>query len=154
LCAPQTSKLVPSAQPKFRFDPSVFHSLPPFAPSNLSAGPSPSSAPIPSTRSSDTPRYAQWRRKETLVRSRDLNRPSLFCPPSTRRSRSLLLLRAPSTPPSMLCESRLKKRKRTEQERKLIQRARSVWIAMSSSVILFNKYILDEKKLNFRESHS
>ncbi|KAG9534749.1 hypothetical protein KCU77_g4512, partial [Aureobasidium melanogenum] len=27
-----------------------------------------------------------------------------------------------------------------------------VWIAMSSSVIIFNKYILDEKKLNFRES--
>ncbi|KAI4732218.1 hypothetical protein E4T50_17193 [Aureobasidium sp. EXF-12298] len=29
---------------------------------------------------------------------------------------------------------------------------RSVWIAMSSSVIIFNKYILDEKKLNFHES--
>ncbi|CAD0030519.1 unnamed protein product [Aureobasidium pullulans] len=26
-----------------------------------------------------------------------------------------------------------------------------VWIAMSSSVIIFNKYILDEKKLNFRK---
>jgi hypothetical protein len=51
----------------------------------------------------------------------------------------------------MLCESR-PANERSPEATTEADSVRSVWIAMSSSVIIFNKYILDEKKLNFRES--
>jgi hypothetical protein len=119
---PQTSKLVPSSQPKFPFDPSVFHSSSPSI-RPVQAVRRSISAPISSTCSLDTPRPAQWRRKEPLVRSRDLSRPSLFCLSSTRRSRSLLLLRAASIPLSMLCESRPRKPECMTQGPRLMSRA-------------------------------
>lgn len=51
----------------------------------------------------------------------------------------------------MLCESR-SGNKQAHEATTEADSLRSVWIGMSSSVIIFNKYILDKNKLNFRES--
>ncbi|KAH0359201.1 DUF250 domain membrane protein, partial [Aureobasidium melanogenum] len=92
----------------------------PSAPSNLSAGPSLSSAPSPRTvtpaphRTSGEVERPEQAEPVLPVVNPALEKPA---PPQSSIHPALYVI---------------------------------VWIAMSSSVIIFNKYILDEKKLNFR----